>query len=280
MSKYSAVTDITDPSKPWALMDRIMSINNVPLVQSNVTTVGYTVQDITDPTNITTVGSGTFSVSSVVFNSLQTTGWDTDQDALGYNFRIDWALALVPQTYSLIYQYEIVLTLVDSSIVTFGRCRQTLEEPPTDLYYGSPQGGDVYFSRKYGHDAWKAASEDDKISVLVESTRRIDLLNFFGRKTISTQPQQFPRGGDTQVPKEIAYAAYEESYQILLGRDIDQETLNRNVQQRKFGPVSTTYLMNARYPANVGAGILSTVAWRFLIPYLRRSEDVTLVRIS
>lgn len=273
-------TDLVAPSKTWSLMDRIISVNGVPLVQSDVTSVQYVVSDTTDPTNVSVIDAESLTVSIVIFNTLQVLGWDTTDDPLGYNLRINWPLTLVPQVYSKIYQYVVTITLTDTSLLVITHSRQTIDEPVIEPYYGSPQGGDIYFSRKYGRDAWKCATDDDKIAVLTESTQHIENLNFFGTKTNPTQTLQFPRGGDSAIPTAIIYATYEESYQILIGRDVDQETSNRNIQQRKFGPVSTTYLLNARHPANVGAGILSTVAWRLLLPYLRRSEDLTLVRIS
>ncbi|MDE1971181.1 MAG: hypothetical protein KGI50_06445 [Patescibacteria group bacterium] len=273
-------TDITQPNVTWSLMDRLMSVNNVPLVQSDVSTASYTVTDISNPTNPTVVVSGLFTIPAIIFNTLQTLGWDTTKDPLGYNLRIDWPIGQVPQAYNLIYQYVVVLILQDGSSKTISHTRETLDEPTVQPYYGSVQGGDVYFARKYGRDAWKEAEDDDKVAVLTEATQHIEQLNYFGRKTSCTQTMQFPRGGDTSVPLAIQYATYEEAYQILLGRDVDEDARNRTVQQRKFGPVSTTYLLDARQPANVGAGILSTIAWRFLIPYLRRAEDITLVRIS
>ncbi len=147
------------------------------------------------------------------------------------------------------------------------------------LHYGTVLGSDVYFSRQYKRDSWRNASDGDKQKLLYQVTQHFELLNYKGSKTVETQLLQFPRGGDTVVPSNIEYAVYEEAYQILIGRDYEQESQNLNIVQHRFGPVSTTYRNGDSTTNNVTAGILSSVAWRLIYPYLRRADEIQIIRV-
>ncbi len=281
MSLANGKGTIAQPSEAWALLDRLYTVDGELLTQTMVSEVAYTVEDITDPDDIVEIVADTLDPMEVIFDTLQLVGWDDTIDDIGYNLRIDWPLDHLPPSYSKKYRYTVVLTIdtaeTTQTIVTY---RQTLDVPPGREFYGTVVGADVYFSRKYGHEVWKNAKDDDKIAVLIEATQHIDLLNYYGSKTVSSQVLEFPRGGDTSVPTNIIYATYEEAYQILSGRDIVNEVRDLGVYQRKFGPVSTTYLQNINAPLHVAAGIISSIAWQLLCPYLRRADSVTLVRVS
>lgn len=147
------------------------------------------------------------------------------------------------------------------------------------LHYGTVLGGDVYFSRQYKRDKWRTTSDGDKQKVLYQATQHLELLNFLGDKTDSDQLLQFPRGGDTVVPANIEYATYEEAYQIIAGKDYESELNTLGIQKQQFGPVSTTYMNNQSPMPFVTAGILSSVAWRLVSPYLRRAEEIQLIRV-
>jgi len=145
--------------------------------------------------------------------------------------------------------------------------------------YGSVSDGDLYFANLFGRDAWKEASVADKNAALFEATQTIEMYNYRGDKTDPNQTLQFPRGGDTVVPTNIVWAAYEEAYQILRGRDNEAEVKDLRVQQRKFGQVVTQYMPGAKAPPNVAAGMLSSKAWRLLTPYFRLAEEIKLIRV-
>lgn len=146
-------------------------------------------------------------------------------------------------------------------------------------YYGTIAGGDLYFSRLIGREEWKCASGGDKLAALFEATQHIDRFNYLGTKATSNQYLQFPRGLNTTVPKDIEYATYEEAYQILCGRDIEDELESLRVHQRKFGTLQTTYLQGVRPAPNVTAGILSSKAWRMIYPYFCQPDEIQLVRV-
>lgn len=144
-------------------------------------------------------------------------------------------------------------------------------------YYGTTADADAYFSRRLHSDDWENAEEDDKIKSLYQATDIIDRLNFIGDKTDADQELEFPRGGDTTVPEDIKKATYEVAIKLLKGEDIDRDL---TVTRRKFGPQIETEYDPKATPVNRAAGILSTHAWRLLLPYLRDYNSVSLVRVS
>jgi hypothetical protein len=146
-------------------------------------------------------------------------------------------------------------------------------------FYGTPDDGDLYFARLLGREEWKDATGEEKYAALYEATQHVDRFNYIGDKADPTQYLEFPRGLDTTVPRDIVVAVYEEAYQILCGRDIEEELNEVRVQQRRFGSVHTQYMPGVRPAPNVTAGILSSKAWRLIYPYFRRVDEVHLVRV-
>lgn len=169
-----------------------------------------------------------------------------------------------------IYEFFIEHAITASSL---------LDSEYGDLYYGSVLGGDLYFSRLLRSEDWQNANESDKIKALYEATTLIDRLNFRGAKYSSTQKLQFPRGTDTEVPRDIEHATYEVARLLLSGLDPEEETKNQNVRQHKFGPIVTEYSEVRNIPPHVSAGIFSAKAWRLLYPYIRQNTEVTISRV-
>lgn len=147
------------------------------------------------------------------------------------------------------------------------------------LIYGSLNDANNYFTNKLNGLMWTEASISDKTKALLQATRAIDRLNFIGEKTDSGQSLQFPRNDDDNIPVAIDIATYEEAYQILSGRDSEIEQNGSNVLSRSFASVRTAY--DRSYIAeNVRAGILSQVAWSYLVPYLRDPNTVHIDRVN
>ena len=146
-------------------------------------------------------------------------------------------------------------------------------------YYGTPYDGDIYFARLVGRVEWKTASLEDKYAALFEASQVINSFNYIGCKTDDSQILEFPRGLDLLIPQDIKYATYEEAYQILCGRNAEEELNELRIQSHKFGTVQTQYMQGVKPPPTVTAGMLSSKAWRLLSPYFRRAEEIQLVRV-
>lgn len=130
-----------------------------------------------------------------------------------------------------------------------------------------------------GTQPWDDSTEEDKEKALRQATRIIDRLDFAGAKTDAEQRRQFPRGGDTLVPKDIKFAAVHIAIKLLDGVDMDEEIKNSSVTQHKIGPVNTNY-DRGKISEHILAGIPSLEAWHYLKPYLRRYDSVHLSRTS
>jgi hypothetical protein len=102
-------------------------------------------------------------------------------------------------------------------------------------YYGSVAEATNYFSLRLHEFAWSEASVDDRPRALFAATQVVDALNFKGKKhTVyellesnpsatfeqireaeASQPLEFPRGADTEVPDAIRKAVYEIAHSLL-----------------------------------------------------------------
>ena len=139
--------------------------------------------------------------------------------------------------------------------------------------------GETYFGERLNADAWDDASSSDRVKATKQATKAIDRLNFRGEKTSSTQANQFPRGDDTAVPQDIKDACAECALAFLDGLDPEIEYENLSMVSQGYANVRSSYDRSG-VPIHVVAGIPSSVAWRFLVPYLRDIFEADLRRIS
>lgn len=146
------------------------------------------------------------------------------------------------------------------------------------MNYASVVEADAYCEGKYPFPAsWDDASDDDKLRALTTATRMIDRLEFAGDKASEDQELEFPRDDDTTVPTDIVNASIEQALALIDGADPDLERLSLGVTDSKTGDANTKYdrsFANER----IVHGILSDIAWNYLKPYLRNSQEMTLER--
>lgn len=172
------------------------------------------------------------------------------------------------------------MSVFDNNVTHSLSFSQTLDIEYGDPYYGTIIGGNIYFSKRLRTEDWELASDEDKQKALFEATYMIDRLNYKGDRTNTSQKLQFPRDGDTVVPRDIEYAAYEVAIMLLGGLDPEAEVRNQEISTSKFAGVTTQYHPTRSPLPYVMAGIHSAKAWRFLFPYLRLPGTVSLVRIN
>ena len=166
-------------------------------------------------------------------------------------------------------------------------------------YYGTVEEANEYFSNRLHEYAWTAASGDNHPRALWAATLIIDALNFKGMKHAVyllfeegyptdeesheaelSQPLEFPRGADTEVPEAIRIACYEIAHSLLYGKDPELELENLGIVSQGFGSVRTTYNRSQIPIEHIINGIPSVQAWRHLKPFLRDDEAIKLSRIS
>jgi len=147
------------------------------------------------------------------------------------------------------------------------------------MAYGTIVEAQEYFDGRLNTDAWDDAITGDKTKALEQATTTIDRLNFRGSKTSSTQANQFPRDDDTTVPNDIKNASFEIALAFLDGVDPEMEYENLSMISQGYANVRSTY-DRSNVPLHIVAGVPSSVAWRFLVPYLRDAFSVDLSRIS
>lgn len=146
-------------------------------------------------------------------------------------------------------------------------------------YYGATLLADDYFAFNLNSDAWTCNNTLRKIKALVGSTVAINALSYSGLKTDPTQYNEFPRNGDLIPNLDIEFATYELALRLLDGVDIDNEINSLASDSRAYSGVRTTYKRDFAL-AHVRAGIPSNIAWNYLRPYLRDSQEVFLRRVQ
>lgn len=141
-------------------------------------------------------------------------------------------------------------------------------------YYGSVNDGDTYWRSQMGGRNWKDSLDQEKLEALGSAAILINQLRYKGDKTAATQFLKFPRDGDTEVPLDIDFAAYEIAEKLLGGENVDYEIKNLSLQQTNYGALTTTIRAAKVVPDHLAAGIPSIVAWRYLLPYLQAARFV------
>lgn len=122
--------------------------------------------------------------------------------------------------------------------------------------------------------AWESLSDADKMVLLRNSYRVIEMLNFRGRKTDRTQSSAFPRWPSTEVPMQIKEAQIENA--IVLSDESSREDVAYYDKLRTYG-IKNYHIGNlsetlGTASENSGAssyqGIYSQEALRLLSPWL------------
>lgn len=144
--------------------------------------------------------------------------------------------------------------------------------------YGSINDADIYFTeQRLNSELWFESTINNKTAALNQATRKIDMLNYWGIKSITNQSNEFPRNGDTIVPKEIIWATYELAFALLDGLDSEFEIDKLRVTSQGYTSVRTTYDSNAIDIAK-RHGIVSYEAWNLLKPFLADIRVLSLRR--
>jgi hypothetical protein len=147
-------------------------------------------------------------------------------------------------------------------------------------YYGDIAEANSYFAMRLHEHAWSNSFVADRPKALWAATQVIDALNFKGTKHAASQPLEFPRGTDTEVPEAIRKACYEIAHALLDGKDPELELENLGIVSHGFASARTTYNRNQIPIEHIINGIPSAQAWRLLKPFLRDDEAVKLSRVS
>jgi hypothetical protein len=167
-------------------------------------------------------------------------------------------------------------------------------------FYGSLAEADEYFSNRLHETAWTDASANDRRKSLIAARGIIDALNYKGNKAAvytllqgnpsatqerimaaeASQPNEFPRGADTEAPEAIRVSQYEIAYALLDGKNPELELENLAVSAMGYGAVKTSYERSQLPIEHIINMVPSSVAWRLLKPFLRDSDALKLSRLS
>lgn len=167
-------------------------------------------------------------------------------------------------------------------------------------YYGTVEEGNEYFAARLHSKGWSRANADRRQKALVEATSLIEGLNYKGHKHAvyellqvnpladadeiadaeASQPLQFPRGPDTEVPLDIRQAVYLIADALLNNRDPEMELEHLSRTSIGISSVRSTYNRDQVPPEHTLNMIPSAVAWRLIRPYLRDDMSVRVYRAS
>jgi hypothetical protein len=164
-------------------------------------------------------------------------------------------------------------------------------------FYGTLQEANDYFGMRLHETAWTGADVADRPKALWAATQIIDTLNYKGKKAAvfalpstatdeeirmaeASQPLEFPRGSDTEVPEAIRRACYEIAHSLLDGKDPELELENLGVISQGYSSVRTTYSRSQVPIEHLINGVPNAMAWRLIRPFLRDGEALKITRIS
>ena len=178
--------------------------------------------------------------------------------------------------------------------------RRALKWLSTPTFYGTLDEADEYFANRLHETAWTAASAVDRRKALIAARGIIDGLSYKGHKASvytllqtnpsasreqiraaeASQPLEFPRGADVEVPEAIRVASYEIALSLLDGKDPEIELENLAVSTMGYGAVKTSYERSQLPIEHIVNLCPSSSAWRLLKPFLRDSDALKLSRLS
>lgn len=171
-------------------------------------------------------------------------------------------------------------------------------------YYGTIADANEYFESRLHSESWNDADPTDRPKALIEATRVIDSLRYKGvknsvwkvmydsdgNKLIDDPPTrdaiiaadaeqylEFPRGEDTEVPKEIKWACYEMALALIEGFEPEDAADRLNIVRQSYAAVKTTYANDSIAMEYLVYGIPTARIWHWLRPYL---SGVNPIRIS
>lgn len=133
---------------------------------------------------------------------------------------------------------------------------------------------DHFMSSNATRVAWESLSDADKMVLLRNSYRAIEMLGFRGRKTCATQSSAFPRWPSTYVPQQIKDAQVANA--IVLADESSREDAayydklrTYGIKSYRIGNLSETLATSAESAgASSYQGIYSQEAMRLLSPWL------------
>jgi len=156
--------------------------------------------------------------------------------------------------------------------------------------YLTPEEAEEYAYARLNTEAWDDAVDDDgsefgnegtlTYKALTMATKIIDRLDYRGDKTDEDQDNEFPRDEtDDEVPEAVREACFEIALALLDGIDPQLETDNLRRVSQGYANVRSAY--NTEMPAPyISAGVPSPTAWRYLFPYLKDTNFVTMMRMN
>jgi hypothetical protein len=163
-------------------------------------------------------------------------------------------------------------------------------------YYGTLQEANDYFAMRLHETAWTGSDVADRPKALWAATQIIDTLNYKGYKAAvfavlessaaviaeaeASQPLEFPRGADTEVPEAIRRACYEIAHSLLDGKDPELELENLGIISQGYSSVRTTYSRSQVPIEHLINGVPNAMAWRLIRPFLRDGDALVISRTS
>ncbi len=152
------------------------------------------------------------------------------------------------------------------------------DDIPSFVSYVSMSEAENYFALRLNSGEWDNAVLTDKMKSLSMATGDIDNLQFKGIKTDPNQILEFPRtiSGDI-IPGNIKKATCEIAIRYLEGVNMEDEINNINISSEGFGGVQESYSAITAIE-HFRAGINSSLAWRYLLPFLQDPRTLRIVR--
>lgn len=176
-------------------------------------------------------------------------------------------------------EYEISIVLTDTNGQTIDISVILIAANITIDYYGTVADANDYFAFHTQGSVWSDLSDTMKLIGLVQATRGIDCLSFYGSKADANQPLQFPRGADVIEPVAIDRATYEEALLLTQGDTVDEAINDLSISSERIDTAIVHYMPNWGL-TSVQSGILSSVAWHLLEPYLSSTLGIKVLRVN
>jgi hypothetical protein len=145
--------------------------------------------------------------------------------------------------------------------------------------YATVEEADEFLAMELWTDIWFASSSTMKTKAMNKATRIIDRLKFIGVKTDETQPNEFPRNGETEVPQDVKEACCYIALALMEGKIPELEYDNARVESDSIVSGKVSY-NTTNTPKTMLYGVPSYDAWGLLVKYVDLAGLVKVIRVS
>jgi hypothetical protein len=146
-------------------------------------------------------------------------------------------------------------------------------------HYGTIEEANDFFASRLHNWDWDNADADTRVRALNQATELIDQFDFIDQKADESQDLEFPRTGQSDVPRPIKRACFLIAQDMIGGRDPGADFENLALRTEVFAGLRAEHDRNGNPQEHLNNLIPNVQAWNLIRPWLRIVKSFTWNRV-